>query len=418
MTIGSKIRYHRVRKNLTQEELAKGVLSVSYLSKIENNQINASQEILDLLCNRLGIENIEQSNEIMKQALQNWNKALLRSDIEESKRLRKILQTTISDADEFSILTGYQILLIRFHLLMNNLDEASRLITDIHHYYKDLSDQLKFYYRKFTGNYYYATKKYDNAIEHFKEAEHLFMIARIPQQEEKADLFYRISLALVQLRKHTTAIIYSEKSLDLYQSLYHNKRCAEVHLLLGVCYRRTHNIDEALFHYEWANEISKTNRYTLLRGNVEQNLGYLKSTKGLTDEAIVHYLTSLGFKNEHNESKLSTLVTLVKEYYKLNQFDEMNKWLKEGFLIATKTQYPAKYYQLKIYEYLANGFSEEFEQFMVQEALPYFEKHGNPHHIAQFSKFLGQYYQEIRKYKYAAHYLTKANAAYENILGD
>ncbi len=41
---------------MTQEELSEGIVSLSYLSKIENQKTNASPEILQLLCDRLGIE--------------------------------------------------------------------------------------------------------------------------------------------------------------------------------------------------------------------------------------------------------------------------------------------------------------------------------------------------------------------------
>jgi HTH-type transcriptional regulator, quorum sensing regulator NprR len=56
MKTGEKIRYFRKTQNISQQELADGICSVSYLSKIENGQAVASEEIIMFLSNRLGKE--------------------------------------------------------------------------------------------------------------------------------------------------------------------------------------------------------------------------------------------------------------------------------------------------------------------------------------------------------------------------
>ncbi|WP_456274525.1 tetratricopeptide repeat protein [Bacillus sp. AK031] len=417
MSIGSKIRYHRMKKKLTQEELATGILSVSYLSKIENNQTAASSEVIELLCNRLGIALFQENDDVLLQAFSDWNKALLRNDCERAGHLYEKVSHHINQIEDISLLNSYHILMIRYHLLLKDYESPWKIIRTLEKNYKDLSDKHRFYFHKFTGNFCYTQGNYEEASNHLKEAEHYFVLGSITNNEEKADLFYLKSLTLVQLRKHALAIHYSEESLALYQSLYHNKRCAEIHLLLGVCYRRIQNTQEAISHYEWANEISMSIDYALLRGNVEQNLGFLKGMENRTEEAISHYLKSLEFKSANQNSKLTTMLALVKEYYKLKDFDEVKEWLVEGIQLAIGQSNQEKYYEFKIYEFAVDQLDEDFEQFMKSEALPFFEKSGNPHLLAQYSKFLGNYYQGIRKYKYAAHYLTKANVAYEKIIG-
>ncbi|WP_409250903.1 helix-turn-helix domain-containing protein [Bacillus sp. SCS-153A] len=417
MTIGSKIRYHRMKKKLTQEELATGILSVSYLSKIENNQTTASAEVIELLCKRLGIALLQENDEVLKKTFSDWNKALLRNNHEEAQRLFGEVSTQITHMDDLNLLNSYQILMIRYSILVKEFDQTAEIINSLEKIYKSLTDKLRFYFHKFAGNFCYIQGHFEKANSHLKDAEHYLVLGNILDSEEKADLFYLKSLTLVQLRKHALAIHYSEESLALYQGLYHNKRCAEIHLLLGVCYRRIQNINEAISHYEWANEISINTGYSLLRGKVEQNLGFLKSMDNRTEDAIAHYLKSLQFKHEDQNSKLTTILSLVKEYYKLKRLDEVRRWLQEGIHLSQQEKNKEKYYEFRIYEYASEKLDEGFEHFMKTEALPYFEYTGNPHLLAQYSKFLGTYYQEIRKYKYAAHYLTKANVAYERIIG-
>ena len=53
--IGAFIRRERLKQNLSQEGLCKGICVVSYLSKIEHGQADAGDEILTALLGRLGI---------------------------------------------------------------------------------------------------------------------------------------------------------------------------------------------------------------------------------------------------------------------------------------------------------------------------------------------------------------------------
>lgn len=51
MDIGSKIKIFRIQKNLKQEDLAKGIISVSYLSKIENNLTSLAKRYSNFYAN-------------------------------------------------------------------------------------------------------------------------------------------------------------------------------------------------------------------------------------------------------------------------------------------------------------------------------------------------------------------------------
>lgn len=54
-SIGRKIRQCRLARNLTQEELASGLFSKSYISQLENGTVNPSLRALRLLAKRLGV---------------------------------------------------------------------------------------------------------------------------------------------------------------------------------------------------------------------------------------------------------------------------------------------------------------------------------------------------------------------------
>ena len=53
--IGAKIRYFRQMKGITQEQLASGICSIPYLSKIEHGLAQPSEELVEHLCKELGV---------------------------------------------------------------------------------------------------------------------------------------------------------------------------------------------------------------------------------------------------------------------------------------------------------------------------------------------------------------------------
>ncbi|HEX5519067.1 MAG TPA: helix-turn-helix transcriptional regulator, partial [Candidatus Nitrosocosmicus sp.] len=56
MKVGHLIRTERVRQQMKQVVLAKGICTPSYLSKIERNLIEPSEDVMELLFNKLGID--------------------------------------------------------------------------------------------------------------------------------------------------------------------------------------------------------------------------------------------------------------------------------------------------------------------------------------------------------------------------
>ncbi|WP_064093267.1 helix-turn-helix domain-containing protein [Rossellomorea aquimaris] len=416
MTIGAKIRYHRLRKKLTQEDLSKGIISVSYLSKLENNQITPSNDIIQLLCSRLGVSSLLHNQNDLSKQLDQWNQSLLWNNLKEAESIHNKIKESLEHTDELMPQLFYKVLCIRFHLIHSEMNFASKFIVEIQSNYKELSDKLKFYYHKYKGNYYYLLQNHDKARDELKEAENYYVLGNVINEDERADLYYLFSLVLTRLHQYRLAIYYGEQSLSIFQGVYFQKRCAEVHLLLGICFRRIRYNEEALKHYEWSNMISQSIHYTSLHAKVEQNLGYLKSGMNKSEEAIEHYTRSIQLKECDIEGRLNSILSLVKEYYKKNHFSHVGSWLSEGLKLCSKEVYPEKFYQLSYYQYALNDFPKGFESFMEDYSLPFYKKNGNSLLYAEYSKLFGHYYQQARKYKKAAFHLNEANSIYEDML--
>ena len=68
---GFIIRYHRTSMNISQDDLSAGICAPSYLSKIESNEVVPSDEIIQSLLGKLGI-NILETSSVMKQLLSSY----------------------------------------------------------------------------------------------------------------------------------------------------------------------------------------------------------------------------------------------------------------------------------------------------------------------------------------------------------
>ena len=55
MKIGKALKYIRIRKGFTQKEVAGNIVTVSFLSKLENEKTNISFDLLIKLIDRMGV---------------------------------------------------------------------------------------------------------------------------------------------------------------------------------------------------------------------------------------------------------------------------------------------------------------------------------------------------------------------------
>src|SRR5690625_7041731 len=109
MEVGQFIKLHCIKQKITQEALAQGIVSMSYLSKIENQRTTASPEVVSILCARLGVQYSNKENAEMKEKYKNWFKLLFEvNDKEEiiakhDEIQKKIVQTNETGTIMFEI---------------------------------------------------------------------------------------------------------------------------------------------------------------------------------------------------------------------------------------------------------------------------------------------------------------------------
>lgn len=152
----SIIKRERLLQNMTLEETAAGICSVSYLCKLENNQIEPRTEYIKFLFERLAIDySLVKSNDY---------ETILREIIrcyfyEDYGKIEDIIKTI-----DFSLFDCNAILCKIFLLLSNHLEEeASKLLEEVDTVKNCLSDYGAIIFGFLISEYYIKTNQFHEA---------------------------------------------------------------------------------------------------------------------------------------------------------------------------------------------------------------------------------------------------------------
>nr|P43130.1 RecName: Full=Transcriptional activator NprA [Geobacillus stearothermophilus]AAA22624.1 transcriptional activator (nprA) [Geobacillus stearothermophilus] len=404
--------------------MADGIISVSYLSKIENNQVVPSEEVLRLLCQRLGINNIlkNRQDELTSKLLL-WYKTITDKNRQEAARMYEEIKRTFDDVQGAESIAYFLLFEMRYHLLLKDIHTVEALLIKLRELYDTFDDVMKYYYYKFLGLLYYCKEKYEDALEYYKKAEQRFRSQSFEKWEE-ADLHYLLALVYSRLWRILGCINYAQHALAIYQSEYDLKRSAECHILLGICYRRYGEVDQAIECYSLAHKIAQIINDTELLGTIEHNLGYLMSMKHEHYEAIQHYKKSLLYKrNSSLQARFITLFSLIKEYYVSKNYKKALANVEESLQLLKRekdgmTTYYEYYLHFTVYQYLlSEDISEnEFETFMKDRVLPYFQRFKKYEDVAQYAEYLAIYYEKRHKYKLASKFYKMSYQFLKNMI--
>ncbi|WP_010097422.1 helix-turn-helix domain-containing protein [Ornithinibacillus scapharcae] len=419
MEIGSFIKLQRVKKGMTQEELADGIVSMSYLSKIENLRTEASPEVVSMLCTRLGIELNSEKDITIKEKCEQWfNMLYVVNDkemiIEKYNELNELLSVVRSDS-----MMLFEIHKIRYYLVLGQYDNALEQINSLNEVSGTFDNLHLFYWYKFKGNYATLNNEYNQAMNMYKLAEDKISQIHL-SDSEIADLQYTIAVTHSKLLNTLEVIEYSNKAIDIFQREYNFIRCAQCHILLGISYRRIKMYEKAIKHYNLARHLGELNKNNTIIQLTNQNLGYLYSSIGDSKEAIKHYLGAIDDESVGLNERLIAITNLIKEYYKTGNFEKalevIEKAKKILELAKNNVFYEVYYYIIHSYVYAINNEYEQFTTLVIENLIPYLKKHKDHGNLILFTNMLAKHFEEVGRYKDSVKYYKLANLTYEEIV--
>ncbi|GGM33304.1 transcriptional regulator [Paraliobacillus quinghaiensis] len=416
--IGKKIKYYRTKANMTQEELANGVVSVSYLSKIEHNTAEPNSEAIKQLCDKLQIEPTRLEDEQIPVLTQQWFTELLYGKLSTAhETFQKINDEfeKIIDADLYWLVELHT---LRYYLLTNQDQKARnkhQCLEQNKHLFKDVD---LYYWYKFSGCFHASNSAYYRAFKSFKQAEKSIQADMENYQQELHDLYYHTAKVSSDLYFTFHAMVYANKALDYYRSVYQLKRCAECHMLIGIANKRMYETDDALRSLKLAMTIASEQQDHQLLAECNRLLGKVYKKNQQPTNALNYFHRSYQWvKNTLSKEELTIAVNLMKEYVDQDDLIQAEIWYEKVKAIIKKTKPKNCFvvYEFKVYQYLIFGFSNSFEVLMQKEVLPFLKEKQMRMEYATYLRITADYYYQMRKYKLAADYYQEAYQSIDQI---
>jgi len=410
MNLGERIRYFRRVKNLSQQELAAGICSVPYLSKIEKGVTQPSEEIQQHLADRLEIR-LDSINET--ELIHNYTDLFFslyqRDYISARQKFHALTDSPSQSVDEDILHKIFKSIFI----MMTTQETAGvqTLLNEVAFIDNVIKGEKAFYYFLARGQLGYFSKNYEDAFSYFLKAEKQLEENRF-QEWEQGYLLYMIGLSANQLYKNIVALEYTKQALMIFEKNYFFKRCADCRIILAIIHLRIKNFDESTKQLLLAETIANSFADEALQGIIYHNLGGIASHKGETEKAIELYSRSLKAKEkEPFSAKIMTIYALVKGYQKANYQEKglvlIDTWLDQ---LRDNPLYRGYEFHFLYHKqlFIHGDLNESTVHFMIKELIPYFEKRNEWIFLAEYYPILGKYFENNQKYKQASRYYSSA----------
>lgn len=162
--IGNKLKKRRIEMKMTQETLGKGIISNTFVSKLENNAIHANKECLMLLMERLDLPS--ETADLPEELIGFLDRSLdcfYWADREGYQKLYDELQ-------KFDYAILIQIARLGYHVLNRHGEEASRIQGDLLRYLPSMETMAFATFMVFGAAMFLQTNDFDRAAQNLAAA--------------------------------------------------------------------------------------------------------------------------------------------------------------------------------------------------------------------------------------------------------
>ncbi|WP_255473430.1 helix-turn-helix domain-containing protein [Planomicrobium sp. CPCC 101110] len=285
MNVGSVIKYYRSKHQLTQQQLAEGICSISHLSKIESNSYIPHETTTRALLAKMGVQwktEIEKHKRLEQELGEfidcsiHFDLAAMRKRYEELEQENDYIQST-------ELVNQYELYKFRFYTFDNDHGKAESQKNLLERLKGSFSAPEKWLYHFFLSVYYTMKGRTEQSLQLLDGLEE--GIQNIPQKFE-GEYYYQKARLLTLQDRYERSAFYAELAVRNYQFHYNYIRLLHAQLLLAINYTRRNMFVQAAELYV----ILKRN--SLITGQLElhyqaiYNQAELLKKKGENSQAV------------------------------------------------------------------------------------------------------------------------------------
>jgi HTH-type transcriptional regulator, quorum sensing regulator NprR len=390
MIEGKIIKFYREKAGLTQGQLVKGICSVTHLSKIERGITEYSEEITQLLANKLNINpQVEMARyHNLSKKLEQWHDAIVIQNFRESKALKNELeQDELIQLQEFNVY--YLLLSARYHLSNNQLAEAKRIIDFLQKGEAAYSPHDSNMLKHVRGIYYFQSGQFQECVD---------VLTLIDQlQYNRLEYYYHLAIAYHSINSPVRAYYYADKALRYFRKTLNMLRIidTEMVMLIQLNSNEPHDFNETFETYEKLLKMCDTCNAVERKAKLYHNLAFEYSRRKQYQKAVEFYTEALKLIDEHSPQYLTTLDRYIFSCHagKLVSKEILKEQAQKGLKLAQAAK-SNDWINFQLHLYLLNDEEENYYQCIETTALPYFKKMGSRILIDYFEKKLFQYLYE------------------------
>lgn len=407
---GTMIKQQRKLNNMTLEELADGICSVSYLSKIEHNSINASEEIYRLLEERLDIKLVdinEEFDENIFNDLINWYDAIQHSDLELIHEFDTKLTSLPEKNQNVELNHLYKVIKVISELKIVDQPLGEHTIEELDNIYHIGSKIYKFFYHKAMGINHLLLNQFQEALQHFLKNKDLLI--NVPFEDSTT--YFHLCLTYVRTRQCVESIYYGEKALEAFKKDLNYRRIVDTYMIIALNYRYLDAHEIAEEYYLKLLRIGRYHLQTLEQRRIFHNLGFIYSNQNKFESAYRYLKKAEELETSETHFEVSTIYMLAHTSYHLNKLTESLNYLEEGERKSNHTNNQFYIYKFFMLRHTINGTTrtEEFIKKLQDDIIPSVKEAGEYEDYKNLLQFLGDVYFEKRMYKKAATFYKEAN---------
>ncbi|MGH0593852.1 helix-turn-helix domain-containing protein [Bacillus pretiosus] len=397
--IGKQVFYKRLQQKMTQEELCQGICSVSYLSKIENGKIEASEEILQLLCTRLeiAVTDLRDVEEDVKGKLDEWLNALVHLDKPQVERIYEELQGEMKHVLDFEIINYYRLLYTRYLIMKRDFLAVEEELERLKKVYKKYSPFQKMLYTYSKALLLSLQYKHKESLKYLIETEEMAK----EQGYYETGIYYNLSLAYSHLNIPHLAMHFANIAMEGFRNEYKFRYVINCQTIIALSYVEKAQYEEALKIYESIlREVDSFAEKDMIKAMTLNNMGELYHYKNEHDKSKNYFLQSFQLQQTVNMNYIETIYGLAKQSIHLKCYEEAQKWIEKGIECSRSDEkYNKMIYSFCIFKYKYFGESQEFKRFLENEAIPFFKSVGSMKELKNAYLELAMYLENEFKYE-------------------
>lgn len=408
MEFGQLIKIERLKNDMKQDNLSRGICSSSYLSKIESGSVIPSDEIQQLLLKKLLIQYEPLSDTLSSgyfiQLNERFNNVLSRRDTFAATSLCNEISTVLLEHPLYQ--HKISLLLMETRLMLMNGElfaKAREKICLIGNIKNSLSQRQLFQLKLIEGIVAYKENRFRDATELFMFAYDLTKKSRM-EDWELAELHYVSSVTSLAEFDYILAMNHAKIANEYFNKEMLTERSLECMFILSIAQKRFGHVKDALSSFVKMSSLVKNTSNLKYQGLIEHNIGACHSLLRVSNLALFHYKKSLEFK-VNPDDRAVTMLAIIKEYHKYGDIENAKNWLTNAFnLLAQLSEKKQIFYFNHFAIYKAVIFEDDNYLSVFKKVLLYLIGKRDYKHLALYSNVLAEKLLVDGQYKLATTY--------------